>query len=135
MVTTKVRWLAGATGFVTLLAGWLVFSSFASVASGFSLDWQSGAWWGAIFAGPIFLSAGAVLVGSWQRTGIWLMWIGALFLTPSALFYNLAALIKPMESPNPMIVSLSAAVVLLVVLCDVALGIEAAKSVRWHFTR
>lgn len=126
----NTRWLAGITGGFTFLAFGFVFLSFASVASGFSLDWGAAIWWGAATAGPALLLLGAGLGGKYRRAGLWTMCAGAALLSPAAFFYGMSALIAPIQSPNPIVLSVAGLFVLLVASCDLFLLKSAINYIR-----
>ena len=126
----SVRWLAGTTGCVTLLIGWLVFASFATVAAGVSFSWEFIAWWGPVFGGPILLAAGSLAAGRWHRVGVLLMLVGAICVTSWVLYFGVPMFISPPPQPNAIVVFTAAATITLVILCDVALGLVALRSWR-----
>ena len=108
--TGHIRWVALVTGAVAGIAG----------SFGFGLPFV---------AVPSVLVVGAILRGQWQRTGTWMMWIGAALLSLWTLPYGSRILLSPppIDRFGVAMIVMTAATVLLVVVCDIALAVEAFK--------
>jgi hypothetical protein len=107
----KTRWLAGITAGVAAVSGSL----------GFGLSF---------LAVPSILIIGAFMAGRWQRSGTWLLWIGAFFLSLWALPYGGLILVSPPPRSDHSglgVIAMTATTMLLVVLCDLALLLEAVR--------
>ena len=105
-----IRWVAVITGGIAGVAGSL----------GFGLPF---------IAVPSVLVVGAILRRQWQRTGTWMMWIGAALLSLWTLPYGSLILLSPppTDRSGVAVIVTTAATVLLVVVCDIVLAVEAFK--------
>src|SRR6185437_2463464 len=76
------------------------------------------------------LLVGAVLKGHLQRTGTWMMWIGAALLSLWALPFGARILLSPppIDRSGMSVIVATAVTLLLVVICDIALVLEAFKN-------
>ena len=109
ILPSKLRWLAGTTGCVTGLIWFFDFGiGFLSV----------------------FLIVGALTAGHTPRGGKHLVWFGAGVVSLSILPLALWFLFHALDGTDPWVTAGSAASVLLIVLCDVALLMEAISGRR-----
>jgi hypothetical protein len=109
-ISNEVRWLVGATGCAVAVAGCL------SIGFGF-------------LAIVIFQIAGAVVAGRFPRTGEALIAFGATFLSLSVLPYGIGIVLSfaALDHEDMPLITGAAAVLMLVVMCDVALVKEGLK--------
>ena len=107
----QIRWFAVITAGVAGIVGTLGF--------------------GLLFvAVPGVLLVGAVLKGHLQRTGTWMMWIGAVLLSLWTLPFGARILLSPppIDRSGMSVFAATAVTLLLVVICDIALVLEAFKN-------
>jgi len=107
----QIRWFAVITAGVAGIVGTL----------GFGLPFV---------AVPSLLLVGAILRGHWQRTGTWMMWIGAVLLSLWTLPFGARILLSPppIDRSGMSVFAATAVTLLLVVICDIALVLEAFKN-------
>ncbi len=112
------RWLAIATGCLSGVAGALQYGLFSLII-------------------PSVLVLGAIIQPWSFRPGKWLMWLGAFFLTlyvglffaPQLVDITVTSGLRSLDSLGIWILfSLTAASVLLVIWCDIALAVEGRRS-------
>lgn len=102
----NIRWFAGATGIIT--------------GSIFLMDYGLG------FL-SFFLIVGALIAGRFPQSGKELTWFGAGVVSLSILPLSAWYLFHALDGTDPWVIAGSAASVLLIVLCDVALLMEAIR--------
>ena len=109
-VSSKVRWLVGATGCLTAITGSVV------LGSGFVVV-------------PGFLIVGSLLAGRFPRIGRDLIWFGVLVLSLITLPVGILILLKHHfgDGTDPRLVAGAWSSIVLVVLCDTALVMEVFK--------
>jgi hypothetical protein len=85
--------------------------------------------WLAFRAVPSLLLVGAILRGHWQRTGTWMMWFGAALLSLWTLPFGARILLSPppIDRSGMSVFAATAVTLLLVVVCDMALAVEALR--------
>jgi len=107
---SPIRWFAVITAGVAGIVGTL----------GFGLPFV---------AVPSLLLVGAILRGHWQRTGTWMMWIGAVLLSLWTLPFGARILLSPppIDRSGMSVIVATAVTLLLVVVCDIALAVEALR--------
>jgi len=114
LVGGRTRWLAISAAFVAAITGAVSLSLLFPVV-------------------PIILIFGAIVQPRFHRTGFWLMWVGALFLSVWVLPIGVTILLGFFKTPsyhdfNAVGVTLGwAASFLLLAWCDAALMIESRK--------
>lgn len=111
IVSGKIRWLAVVTGCFTAVAGSFGFGLYFSIV-------------------PTFLIVGAIAQPRSPRSGRWLMWVGALFLSLWVLPVGISALLSYRLVGRLDVIALSLVSVLLVSSCDFALLIDAVRMRR-----
>jgi hypothetical protein len=106
----QIRWFAVITAGVAGIVGTLGFGLFFIAVSS-------------------VLLVGAILRGHWQRTGTWMMWLGAALLSLWTLPFGARILLSPppIDRSGMSVIVATAVTLLLVVVCDIALAVEAFK--------